>query len=117
MQHGNDNNIEDVIQPIRIGADLWDAISRLAALWIDAVSSEDRVRAASVEHELRFFALTYASLPPDTDTVTTGRKAVLRALYDERVRDDTGQVAAMLDRAIEREERMARAHAEDRTDG
>lgn len=117
MQHGNDNTTLFVVPPIQLGSDLWDTISRLAAVWIDAARSRDHARALSTEQELRFFVLVYTSLPLDTEIVTTGRKAILRALYADFGGDDTGHVEAMIDRVIAREERLARRQAERGTHG
>ena len=116
MLHGNDNNNAEVIPSSLLGSDLWDTISDLSAKWIDSARSKDHARAVAAEQELRFFALAYASLPVDADIVTTGRKAILRSLYADLAGGDTGHVLAMLDRVIEREERMARLCAECETE-
>ncbi len=86
------------------GAQIWDAIPNLTVAWANAQRRGDPEEIRRAERELRFFSLMYGSLTRDDPAVTTGRKAILRALYAESA-DEARNVAPMLDTVIRREER------------
>lgn len=98
------------VAPDLLGREIWDVIQRLYVDWDNAVRMQDLIEAARVEQEIRFFVLVFASLPVNRD-VTTGRKAVIRAFYEELGGADTVHVTTMLDAVISREEAAARDQA------
>ena len=109
MRHMNDNATE-VHADETPGGQVWDAILRIYANWVNAALAGDDVAAAREEQELRFFSLFYLSFPPDA-AVTTGRKAIIRSMYAEIGGIETAHVKAMLNLVIEREEAAARQGA------
>ena len=110
MEHGNDNAVSDGVHANVLGVELWDTITRLSTEWMVAARAQGQARCRATEQELRFFLLTYVSLAPGVEGVSTGRKAILRALYDRLGDTGTGHVSAILQCVIEREESEARRH-------
>ena len=108
MLQFDENTNPGVLPSEVLGAEIWEDIPRLYVDWVNATRSGDWVLAAGAEQRLRFFALTYASLLPDSAGVTTGRKAILRSIYAQLGGADTAHVAAMLDLVIAREQAAAR---------
>ncbi len=108
MEHGNDNAVAGGVQANVLGVELWDTITRLSTEWMVAARAQDHARTRATEQELRFFLLTYVSLSPRIEGVSTGRKAILRTLYDRLGDAGTSHVSAMLGCVIEREESQAR---------
>ncbi len=108
MEHGNDNSGADGVHANVLGVELWDTITRLSTEWMVAASAQDHSRCRATEQDLRFFLLSYVSLSPGVEGVSTGRKAILRALYDRLGDAGTGHVSAILQCVIEREESQAR---------
>ena len=96
------------VHPWLLAEQLWDEILRLYVDWETADRYLDAADAARVEQEFRFFALHYASLEADGGSVSTGRKAVIRAIYARLGTVDMINVLTMLDAVIGRETAAAR---------
>ena len=96
------------VDPTLLGRHIWDEIQRLYVEWTNAIEMQDDVEALTMEQQLRFFALVYASLVLDGHAVTTGRKAIVRTVYLQLGGVATINVVAMLNAVIGREEAMSR---------
>lgn len=91
------------VHPWLLAEQVWDEILRLYVDWANADRMRDAADAMRIEQEFRFFALHYASLEADEGPVSTGRKAVIRAIYARLGTVDMTNVIVMLDAVIGRE--------------